>query len=603
MAGLNLFSIPAGAPFLEVLAQAMLDGRLGPVHRPRRSRRDGADDALSADAAAPPAPSPRSSPESSAASRCSCRASFPLGDVDEAETALIAGAGDALARRAGRTDRRRCERRMHADDADLDAWGRTANRNHLRLDPAEPSLMPATLAEAWGLAGDLAHLLDQMQTEGVSVGAVEGARCRPLRPRSGSSMPASSTIHRRSLARHPGRAACRMRPGRPSATACSRPSASSLLAGDFATGRSSRPARPARCRRPRACLRRIARAPNGAVVLPDHRSRRCPSRAWRCDRPGAGPLASASGAASPARRDRLEAVRDDVRESVAEPIAGAGSAPRSAARVRCCPPRSPNDWSDIAARVLGADGARGPARRRGGGRARGGAGRRRWRFAKTLERPSAHAALVTPDRGLAERVAVELKRWGVEVDDSAGLPLGRWPAGSLLRLALEAVEGEMAPVAPRRRCSPIRSAASALTGSRPARRERRRSRSAAWRGEAIGRGIPRPAKRASRRLPEAITRDAGYVAAPAPQADGRGSGRAAEEVLACAGGCARPARCGLGRRCTGAARDCAAGVTARRATVTALSLSDETGAVARLASGRMARRSPGSSTISTPPKP
>ena len=34
MPELNLFSIPAGAPFLEVLAQAMLDGRLGPVHDP-----------------------------------------------------------------------------------------------------------------------------------------------------------------------------------------------------------------------------------------------------------------------------------------------------------------------------------------------------------------------------------------------------------------------------------------------------------------------------------------------------------------------------------------------------------------------------------------
>ena len=34
MAELNLFTIPAGAPFLEVLAQAMLEGRFGRVHDP-----------------------------------------------------------------------------------------------------------------------------------------------------------------------------------------------------------------------------------------------------------------------------------------------------------------------------------------------------------------------------------------------------------------------------------------------------------------------------------------------------------------------------------------------------------------------------------------
>lgn len=51
------------------------------------------------------------------------------------------------------------------------------------------------------------------------------------------------------------------------------------------------------------------------------------------------------------------------------------------------------------------------------------------------------AALVTPDRGLARRVAVELKRWGIEVDDSAGLSLSRTPAGILARLVAETALG------------------------------------------------------------------------------------------------------------------------------------------------------------------
>lgn len=51
-----------------------------------------------------------------------------------------------------------------------------------------------------------------------------------------------------------------------------------------------------------------------------------------------------------------------------------------------------------------------------------------------LETPARTAALVTPDRGLARRVAMELRRWGVEVDDSAGRPLSATPAGGFLRL-------------------------------------------------------------------------------------------------------------------------------------------------------------------------
>jgi ATP-dependent helicase/nuclease subunit B len=65
---------------------------------------------------------------------------------------------------------------------------------------------------------------------------------------------------------------------------------------------------------------------------------------------------------------------------------------------------------------------------------------------ETLETPGATAALVTPDRDLARRVAAELRRWEIEIDDSAGLPLNRTPPGIFLRLLLDAVAQEMAPV-------------------------------------------------------------------------------------------------------------------------------------------------------------
>lgn len=54
-----------------------------------------------------------------------------------------------------------------------------------------------------------------------------------------------------------------------------------------------------------------------------------------------------------------------------------------------------------------------------------------------LETPGRTAALVTPDRALASRVAAALARWDIAVDDSAGQPLGQTPPGALLLLLAE----------------------------------------------------------------------------------------------------------------------------------------------------------------------
>ncbi len=65
---------------------------------------------------------------------------------------------------------------------------------------------------------------------------------------------------------------------------------------------------------------------------------------------------------------------------------------------------------------------------------------------RALETPEQTAALITPDRELARRVAAELQRWGVDIDDSAGLPLNRTPPGAFLRLVLDMAENALAPV-------------------------------------------------------------------------------------------------------------------------------------------------------------
>ena len=65
---------------------------------------------------------------------------------------------------------------------------------------------------------------------------------------------------------------------------------------------------------------------------------------------------------------------------------------------------------------------------------------------EVLEKPEKTAALVTTDRNLARRVAAELERWDVKVDDSAGKPLSLSPVGAFLRLIIQACLGDFAPV-------------------------------------------------------------------------------------------------------------------------------------------------------------
>jgi len=65
---------------------------------------------------------------------------------------------------------------------------------------------------------------------------------------------------------------------------------------------------------------------------------------------------------------------------------------------------------------------------------------------EALETQGKTAALVTPDRGLAERVSAHLQRWGIEADDSAGAPLSKTPAGTLLLAVAAAATERLAPV-------------------------------------------------------------------------------------------------------------------------------------------------------------
>ncbi|MEX2616022.1 MAG: double-strand break repair protein AddB [Alphaproteobacteria bacterium] len=64
---------------------------------------------------------------------------------------------------------------------------------------------------------------------------------------------------------------------------------------------------------------------------------------------------------------------------------------------------------------------------------------------QVLEDSSRTAALVTPDRKLARRVTAELRRWNIDIDDSAGEPLMTATPGSFMRLIAAMVAGRFAP--------------------------------------------------------------------------------------------------------------------------------------------------------------
>jgi ATP-dependent helicase/nuclease subunit B len=65
---------------------------------------------------------------------------------------------------------------------------------------------------------------------------------------------------------------------------------------------------------------------------------------------------------------------------------------------------------------------------------------------EALETPGLTCALVTPDQALARRVEARLSRWGLTVDDSAGVPLSRSSQGRLVALAARQVAEPLEPI-------------------------------------------------------------------------------------------------------------------------------------------------------------
>lgn len=65
---------------------------------------------------------------------------------------------------------------------------------------------------------------------------------------------------------------------------------------------------------------------------------------------------------------------------------------------------------------------------------------------ETMETEGKTACFVTPDRILARRVTTALKRWGIEVDDSAGGALATTKSATFLTALLKVIEDDFAPL-------------------------------------------------------------------------------------------------------------------------------------------------------------
>ncbi|MFT0891432.1 double-strand break repair protein AddB [Pseudochelatococcus sp. G4_1912] len=436
----RVYTIAAGAPFLETLADALLDGRIVPGF-------PNAADPLSLSRATIFLPTRRAArafatllAERFAPSPVLLPRLVPLGDVDDAELSLAAE-GEAFADTAlaatlapslGDTERRLILTRL------VLSWARAVDRALLRLDDREPLLVPASPADALALAGDLARLMDALTTENVPWSAlaalVEERHSRYFAitleflqiaaeqwPRILADRNASDPVarhHRLTLAQAEQLA---QRP----------PSGPMIVAGS--TG-----SIPATAK----LIAAIAHLHEGAVVLPGL-DQRLDDETWAViGGKDGGPVSTHPQAVL---YQLLATIGIERREVMPLGRASEGlDARRQFISASMRPAETTDHWHIERAQITTQEPLdnialiEAPDERME-------ALAVAITLREALESEGKTAALITPDRALAERVSTELARWGIAAEDSAGLSLSRSRAGTLARLAAQAAVTNFAP--------------------------------------------------------------------------------------------------------------------------------------------------------------
>lgn len=294
--------------------------------------------------------------------------------------------------------------------------------------------MPPGFAQAAAMARHLARFLDEAETQNADLGALETLAPEPL---------ASHWAQAREFliwlrAEWPKLLAA--------VQAVDSATRRNLLLGELARQYSDKPPKapviaagttgsiPATA----DLLRLIATLPQGAVVLPGL-DRVLDDESWGRLDPGHPQYGMKQ------LLDRMNLCRDDVLDW---PGAGAGSDARIALLREALRPAPTTDaWRALAERgsdrmAQGLEGIGIVEAAHPGEEALAIA----LMLREAVEQGGKTGALVTPDRGLARRVAAELARWEIAIDDSAGTPLVQTPPAVFLSLLAEAAAAEFAPV-------------------------------------------------------------------------------------------------------------------------------------------------------------
>jgi len=436
----RVFTIPSGAPFLPTLSRALMDGALidgfpgagGPmaladatIYVPTQRAAQALAKALLSASGAQSLLLPRIAPLGAFEPDETEAAFDPEGD--EVPRAAIPPAVGALTRRhALATLTRAWGKALKGAIREADADGR------LIVDPAEPALVAATPAQAYALAGDLAALIDDMIIEGAPWSRLETLAPELYDPYWRITLDFLKIafarwpewLSERGLIDRATRIALLIEDEIKALDSPQR--GPTIIAGS--TGANRATAR---------LIAAIARAPQGAVVLPDL-DLNLDERAWAMiGLSDDGSLAGHPQALLNRLTHLIGVKREDVtRLGSPSPQLAARSAFLSEA---LRPAESTDLWRErgwalsplsLAAALQGvaivvADNENEEALALA------------IAMRETLETPGKTAALITPDSSIARRVSAELARWGVEVEDSAGRTLGQSAAGALARLILE----------------------------------------------------------------------------------------------------------------------------------------------------------------------
>jgi ATP-dependent helicase/nuclease subunit B len=426
---LAVHTIAAGAPFLEVLADQLIGGNLIAAIGPEA-------DPLALSRATIYVPSRRSARAlEEAFARCSGERALlmprilPLGDPAEIEERLPAfegGIAPLIPEAAGDLDRRLELMRL------IDQWRLTLSRARLKLADDEYFEVARSRADAFALAGDLANLIDEMIIERADWGRVPGLAGLELDRHwqltaqflaiAGSAWPAR--LEERGLIDAVARRQ-KLIEAETERLLRDRPDEVVIVAGS--TG--SQPATA-------ELIRAVAALPNGAVILPGLDRDLVDDRSWSAialEGPGLAAGLTHPQAGLKRLLHRMGLAREDVERLGPEPSA---REKLFAAALR--PAETTDDWLSAAPDAKMIDAALAGMSIVEASDERQEALAIAIAIRERLEQPEGTIAFITPDRVLAAHVIVELKRWGIEAQDSAGIPLPGSPAGRIARLLIDA---------------------------------------------------------------------------------------------------------------------------------------------------------------------